>query len=76
MRNFIKDSPGSYRIIDEPLTQSRLGIAFRKDENREFLETLANALADMKNEGIIAQIAEKYNVSAENAAEVSVIGGK
>ena len=39
------------------------------------METLANALADMRNEGIIAQIAEKYNVSAENAAEVSVIGG-
>lgn len=76
MRNFIKDSPGSYRIIDELLAQSRLGIAFRKDENREFLETLANALTDMRNEGIVAQIAEKYNVSAENAAEVRVIGGK
>jgi len=57
LRVFINESDNKYRLLDESLLLSKLGIAFAKDNNSALPEKLRATLYDMKNDGTLAKIA-------------------
>ena len=60
IEQYAKDYGKDYRILEEPLLQSHIGVAFYKDDQRELVNKLSDALEDMENDGTLAKIASKY----------------
>ena len=54
------DYSQDYRILEEPLLQSTIGVAFYKDDQRELVNKLSDALEGMQSDGTLAKIASKY----------------
>lgn len=67
LRVFISESDNKYRLLDESLLLSKLGVAFAKDNDSALPEKLRATLCDMKNDGTLAQIAVKYGLDANTA---------
>lgn len=67
LRVFISESDDKYRLLDESLLLSKLGIAFAKDSDSALPEKLRATLCDMKNDGTLAKIAVKYGLDANTA---------
>ena len=67
LRVFINESDNKYRLLDESLLLSKLGIAFAKDNDSALPEKLRATLYDMKNDGSLAQIAVKYGLDPNTA---------
>lgn len=67
LRVFINESDNKYRLLDESLLLSKLGIAFAKDNDSALPEKLKATLYDMKNDGTLAQIAVKYGLDPNTA---------
>ena len=67
LRVFISESDDKYRLLDESLLLSRLGVAFAKDSDSALPEKLRATLYDMKNDGTLAQIAVKYGLDPNTA---------
>ena len=57
---YARDYGKDYRILEEPLLQSTIGVAFYKDDQRELVNKLSNALEDMRSDGTLAKIASRY----------------
>ena len=64
LETYMKDYPGRFRILDESLETSKLAVAFSKDTDPE----LVDKLNEMKLDGTIDRILEKYETSVENAS--------
>lgn len=60
IEQYAKDYCKDYRILEEPLLQSHIGVAFYKDDQRELVNKLSDALEDMESDGTLAKIASKY----------------
>ena len=60
IEQYAKDYGKDYRILEEPLLQSHIGVAFYKDDQRELVNKLSDALEDMESDGTLAKIASKY----------------
>lgn len=58
LRAFVKDD--DYRFLDESILTSKLGVAFKKDYDQSFLTLLANTLDEMRDDGTIKSIVDKY----------------
>ena len=67
LRVFISESDDKYRLLDESLLLSRLGVAFAKDSDSALPEKLRATLYDMKNDGTLAKIAVKYGLDPNTA---------
>lgn len=67
LRVFINESDNKYRLLDESLLLSKLGIAFAKDNDSALPEKLRATLYDMKNDGTLAKIAVKYGLDPNTA---------
>lgn len=67
LRVFINESDNKYRLLDESLLLSKLGVAFAKDNDSALPEKLRATLYDMKNDGTLAQIAVKYGLDPNTA---------
>ena len=67
LRVFINESDDKYRLLDESLLLSKLGVAFAKDNNSALPEKLRATLYDMKNDGTLAKIAVKYGLDPNTA---------
>lgn len=52
----------SYRILEPDLSRARLGIAFAKNSDSDFLKSIENAFVEMRGEGTTATILQKYGV--------------
>lgn len=65
IEQFAKDYGKDYRILEEPLLQSPIGVAFYKDDQRELVDKLSDALEDMQSDGTLAKIASKYLPDAD-----------
>ncbi len=66
---YMKTSTVSLKILDEPLEEVQLGVAFKKGTHADVIERLDQALALMKQNGFIAEVVEKYGLdSAEFVA--------
>ena len=60
MRTFMEDSPGSWRILDQSLMVSGLGVAFPKGTNESLSAQLTAVLQEMQKDGTTKAIVEKY----------------
>ena len=65
LKIYTEQYPGEYRYLDMNLMRSRLGVAFRKEENEELAAQLTEALQEMTEDGTTAAILEKYGLDVE-----------
>ena len=71
---YMKDNSVEFRILEEPLLVTGLGIAFAKNDTRG-LDTQLNAvLAQMRADGTLEQIVGRYLEHASQYLEVDTIG--
>ena len=70
----MKDNAVDFRILEEPLLVTGLGIAFAKNDSR-WLDTQLNAvLAQMRTDGTLERIIGRYLENASQYLEVDTIG--
>lgn len=67
LNSFVKTAPDQYRILEESLFSSKLGVAFDKNYDTEFVTQLNNVLSDMLSDGTTEAIIEKYDLDIEKA---------
>ena len=67
LRTFVETDPENYRILDQSLYNSELGVAFSKDSTDEAIGKLAQALNEMREDGTTRQIIEKYGLNPKTA---------
>lgn len=67
LRQLLSEEEGKYRLLDESLQLSKLGIAFDKNNTTEIPDKLRTVLKDMLKDGTIAKIAVKYGLDADSA---------
>lgn len=68
----VNDGSGTYRMLEESPYMSELGVAFEHGTHEELAKELTAALEEMKADGSLGQIVEKYGLDSKNA----VWGGK
>ncbi len=66
-RDYIKNISGEFRIIDELILSSKLGVAFEKGKNSETVKKLSDVLSQMRSDGTMRTILEKYDLDKEYA---------
>ena len=70
---YMKDNNAAFRILEEPLLVTGLGVAFAKNDSRG-LDTQLNAvLAQMRTDGTLEQILGRYLEHASQYLEVDTI---
>ena len=73
LNSLVQDGEGSYRMLEESIYTSELGIAFKKGTHKELTEELTETLTEMQSEGITEKIVTKYGLDAD---EILPGGGK
>ena len=71
---YIKDNAVDFRILEEPLLVTGLGIAFAKNDTRGLDSQLTDTLAQMRTDGTLEQIVGRYLENASQYLEVDTIG--
>ena len=69
-----KDNAVDFRILEEPLLVTGLGIAFAKNDTRGLDSQLNAVLAQMRADGTLEQIVGRYLEHASQYLEVDTIG--
>ena len=64
----------NYRILDEPLLVTGLGVAFALNDKRGIAEKLDQTLKEMQADGTTKKIVEKYVGNADRYLEVGSLG--
>ena len=70
---YMKDNSVEFRILEEPLLVTGLGIAFAKNDNRGLDIQLNAVLAQMRTDGTLEQILGRYLEHASQYLEVDTI---
>ena len=70
----MKDNSVEFRILEEPLLVTGLGIAFAKNDSRGLDSQLNAVLAQMRTDGTLEQILGRYLEHASQYLEVDTIG--
>lgn len=65
----VESAPAQYRILKENLFAVRLGVAFDKTYDPEFVRELDQILKDMMVDGTTARIVERYGLDVEKALD-------
>ena len=68
----VNDNDDAYRILEESPYISKIGVAFLKDTHVELAEELTEIIEELKEDGTIAEIAQKYGLDAQKV----VLGGE
>ena len=63
--SLVRDGEDAYRMLDESIYTSELGIAFKKGTHEEVAQELTETLEEMRNEGITEEIVKKYGLDAD-----------
>ena len=71
---YMKDNFVEFRILEEPLLVTGLGIAFAKNDSRGLDSQLNAVLAQMRTDGTLEQILGRYLEHASQYLEVDTIG--
>ena len=71
---YMKDSNAVFRILEEPLLVTGLGVAFAKNDSRGLDRQLNATFAQMREDGTLEQIVGKYLEHASQYLEVDTIG--
>ena len=69
-KSLLKGREEEFRILNEPLSVTHLGVAFAKDADAAFVAQLEEQLTQMQRDGTIAAVLEKNQVSASEVEEV------
>ncbi|MBO5473886.1 MAG: amino acid ABC transporter substrate-binding protein [Lachnospiraceae bacterium] len=67
MNMFIATDPEQYTMLSEELYVSGLGIAFKKETGQEQAEALMRTVQEMKEDGTVREIVEKYGLNVSKA---------
>lgn len=70
INQYNKDFSMNYRILEEPLTITGVGVAFYRKDNRGLAEELQKTLEQMREDGTTKKIVEKYLDDADAYLEV------
>ena len=70
---YMKDSNAAFRILEEPLLVTGLGVAFAKNDSRELDHQLNDTFAQMREDGTLERIVGKYLEHASQYLEVDTI---
>ena len=68
-----KDSNAAFRILEEPLLVTGLGVAFAKNDSRGLDHQLNDTFAQMREDGTLERIVGKYLEQAAQYLEVDTI---
>ena len=60
---YSRNMSGMYRVLDEPLLISRIGVAFAKDGDQQLAEQFNRILHEMNRNGTVGAIMKKYEIS-------------
>ena len=71
---YMKDNSVAFRILEEPLLVTGLGIAFAKNDTRGLDPQLNAVLAQMRADGTLERIVGRYLEHASQYLEVDTIG--
>ena len=71
---YMQDNSVAFRILEEPLLVTGLGIAFAKNDTRGLDSQLTDTLAQMRADGTLEQIVGRYLEHASQYLEVDTIG--
>ena len=70
---YMKDSNAVFRILEEPLLVTGLGVAFAKNDSRGLDHQLNDTFAQMREDGTLERIVGKYLDHASQYLEVDTI---
>ena len=70
IRQYMKDYNAEYRILDESILTTGIGVAFARNDRRGLNEQLSAVFADMRADGTAAEILSKYLFDPEKYLEV------
>ncbi len=66
VRQYVENlSSEQYRLLDDCLLSVKVGIAFEKGSNKDLAEELSRTLEEMKDDGTLGSILEKYEISVD-----------
>ncbi len=71
---YMKDNSVEFRILEEPLLVTGLGIAFAKNDTRGLDSQLTDTLAQMRADGTLERIIGRYLENPAQYLEVDTIG--
>ena len=71
---YMKDNSVEFRILEEPLLVTGLGVAFAKNDSRGLEHQLNDTFAQMRTDGTLEQILGKYLEHASQYLEVDTLG--
>ena len=71
---YMKDNNAAFRILEEPLLVTGLGVAFAKNDSRGLDLQLNDTFAQMREDGTLERIVGKYLEHASQYLEVDTIG--
>ena len=74
IRQYMKDYDASFRILEEPLMITGIGVAFAKDDDRGICEQMEQTLEEMRQDGTSLKIVEKYLDDPQKYLEVDDLG--
>ena len=70
---YMKDNNAAFRILEEPLLVTGLGVAFAKNDSRGLDHQLNDTFAQMREDGTLERIVGKYLEQASQYLEVDTI---
>ena len=70
---YMKDNNAAFRILEEPLLVTGLGVAFAKNDSRGLDHQLNDTFAQMREDGTLERIVGKYLDHASQYLEVDTI---
>ena len=70
---YMQDNNAAFRILEEPLLVTGLGVAFAKNDSRGLDRQLNDTFAQMREDGTLEQIVGKYLEHASQYLEVDTI---
>lgn len=73
IKQYNKDFTMNYRVLDEPLVITGVGVAFDKDDERGLDKELQRVLQDMREDGTIRKVAAKYLDDVDSYLEVDKV---
>ena len=71
---YMKDNNAVFRILEEPLLVTGLGVAFAKNDSRGLDHQLNDTFAQMREDGTLERIVGKYLEHASQYLEVDTVG--
>ena len=71
---YMKDYDASFRILEEPLMITGIGVAFAKEDDRGICEQMGQTQEEMRLDGTSLKIIEKYLDDPQKYLEVEKNG--